>query len=557
MLQAIAIGILVAGFVHFPKIVRNILPDFPWDTSVLILGVGVLALLVGKAFLDTRDRNEAASSLTRLLIYVHSPGSRGSIFRWVYQGLLSFFLCLISGVVGPEGAAVEFAQALQMKWNPPSIRWFEQKRRTHVASVLAAAISAAFGAPFTGVLLTMELGIGGRNLVTVMSALVALMMSRWLQFQFAFKYIEPIELQRIFTQFPLNDWHEWMRVVFVALLGGLVGGVLLLFTRFTQISLIEFFKTKPQFKVLAGIVLLFAVYQVSQDHFQISTRLLLPDGLLTNLLNLKYSASQAAFLCFSQFLVFVVLVSGVGTAGWIWPLVSLGALFGAGLFHGASSAVLAGIVAFWSAVLNAPIAGAVLALELTQNIQFLLPALLVGFLSVEVRRLLKVKPLLAQDLEAHGQVLLFGRSKAVLDTIWVRDAMVTDCFVAESYAHVADLRKSILKSSYPFIPVTNRDGVYQGLLTADVFMVKASDPRVDSLLEVKDLVYRNAMEAPTVLESDPLASGMKWFSEFPCIPVLGSDQKLKGLLFDSFARLAYDREVARRSFEFMPKEKNE
>lgn len=75
------------------------------------------------------------------------------------------------------------------------------------------------------------------------------------------------------------------------------------------------------------------------------------------------------------------------------------------------------------------------------------------------------------------------------------------------------------------------------------------------VVEAKDLVYQKGVKTPVVpIESD-LKSVIHYFDEFPCLPVVQGDQHLVGLLFVSDVRLAYDREVSRRSFDFMPKDK--
>src|SRR6185437_2602269 len=91
-----------------------------------------------------------------------------------------FLLTLCGGIAGPEGAAVEISHALAMKLRARSARWFEQRRRTDAAMTLSAAVTAAFRAPFGGILLPIELGIGGRTLSSVISALTALLFSNFL-----------------------------------------------------------------------------------------------------------------------------------------------------------------------------------------------------------------------------------------------------------------------------------------------------------------------------------------------------------------------------------------
>jgi CBS domain-containing protein len=74
-----------------------------------------------------------------------------------------------------------------------------------------------------------------------------------------------------------------------------------------------------------------------------------------------------------------------------------------------------------------------------------------------------------------------------------------------------------------------------------------SNSPLANLLEAKDLLYRSGFKVPTVKATDKLSSTTKLFEEVPCVPVLGEEGRVIGLLFAHNVRLAYDREVARRT----------
>jgi hypothetical protein len=107
------------------------------------------------------------------------------------------------------------------------------------------------------------------------------------------------------------------------------------------------------------------------------------------------------------------------------------------------------------------------------------------------------------------------------------------------------------------LPVVNSQGVFKGLLTVDMiessWLAESSNLRspatpILKLMEAKDLVYRSGILLPTVRIHHPLSTVIDRFDDLPCIPVVGDDGKVLGLLFSFGVRLAYEREMARLSF---------
>ncbi len=547
--------------VALPQALRELWRGTWVDSLALILVVGAVAAFFQKWVLDRRLRNTHYHGLADLLIYVHKPIAQGTPSSWVIHGLVSFLLALAGGVAGAEGVAIEWMQAIQMQVDSFSVKWFEQRRRTYVASIVAAAVGAAFGAPFAGLLLTFELGIGGRSLTAATSAMSAFLSYRWLSYHYS---VPQIELHGVLPHFNLLDWRDWGGFLGVGCLAGVFGTGLMFMTRYTRESLSMLFRSADWLRVLVAIGLLFLVRWVS-GQFHLPAEALMEQALWA-----KLSFRQLILISLSEFLTVCLLIGGVGSLGWMWPALSLGSVLGCcllqvfapGVVNLYGAAGLAGAVSFWAVLLNGPLSGAILAFELTQDFQFVLPVWVIGTLAIRIRDLLGVRPLLEYDLRARGQALFMGRSMGVMDSLMVKDAMVSDyswVFQSESQAAV-HARAS--QSLYPFLPVVDREGRFRGLLTTDLILFEAAPDRAEGViagkvLEAKDLVYRFGVKTPVVRPSDPLKTALPWFDEFPCIPVLGDDEKLQGLLFVSHVRLVYEREVGRRSFHFVPKETNE
>ena len=586
MIASILTGLFAAIVVAFPQILRNSssphLSSFSshlgWNAPIFILGVTALAMVLQRFFIDRKPGNRIYDGLADLFIHIHSLSSPDSASRWGMRGFLSFLLNLFGGTVGPEGAAVELTHGLEIGTRSSSSRWFEQRRRTDVATALAAGISAAFAAPFAAVLLTIELGIGGRTISAALSAIAAFFGIRLIgsAVSFGVPFDERLDMAAAVHGYRLGGsaepglaTKEWLSIFLVTIGVGVASVVVIRFIRYCQESLLDLFQTETWMRTVAGGILLFLVIVVYKAGHAPSWHL------LEQVLWSHLTSSEIILLCLTQLLTLALVLAAFGTVGFFWPLFVLGASLGflfqqtgamVGLVGGpgfSAVAALAGATALWGAILGAPLTGAVLAFEMTHNFNVLAPCFLAGIGAREVRRFLKTLPLLHKDLEARGLPLLDGRSATVLNSILVKDAMVTDHESVYEHEPISELHSRFLKSRHPFLPVVNRAGNYVGLLTIDmiqegVFSLPGrssnledqklpADSPLSSLFEVKDLLYKTRRKIPTVNASAALGATSRIFDQNPCVAVVGEDGRVLGLLFAYNVRVAYDREVARRA----------
>jgi CIC family chloride channel protein len=490
------------------------------------------------------------------MIHIHSPATPDSAARWSVRGVISFLLSFFGGVAGSEGAAVEISHAFAMKVRARSARWFEQRRRTDASMTLAAAVAAAFRAPFAGVLLPIELGIGGRALSSVIAAISAFLFGSFLTRYFG---LEHFDVTGALEGFRFSGWQSWASPVVLGLGIGVFGAGLIRFMRYGQDSLLDLFQTQAWMRILAAGVVIFLLSLIYRAGHAPSWQL------LEDVLWSRKSFSELGILLCCKILMLTMLVAGFGTLGILWPLFAIGGFIGFGfdafVWHalpGFSIVIgFAGAAALWGAVLGAPVTASVLVFELTQNMHLVLPCLIAGTIAKTVRTLLKTPPLFEIDLQARGLPLIGGRSAAILETLNVREAMVTDHELVHEHEPVSELYARLMRSPYAFLPVVNSQGVYMGLLTADMIQdawkrqsSASSDSPLSKLVGAKDLLYKTGMKIPSVRAGDRLSASNGVFKEMPCVPVVTEDQRVVGLLFVYNVRLAYDREVARRSLSF-------
>ncbi|MDR3608548.1 MAG: chloride channel protein [Oligoflexia bacterium] len=518
-----------------------------------------IALFFCFAFRRRRDLSSDYHGISDMLIHIHQSASPDVPSRWLGRSAISAFFSIFSGNVGSEGPAMELVYGAFLRFRPRSARWFEQRRRTEASSTLAAGIAASFGAPFAAILAPIELGTGGRAISSAVCALSAYLSSRFL---IAFFSLHKFEVAGSFYEVSLAGAKEWIALVLTAVVCGFCGIVLAGFIDYFGKSLRKAVghssgQTGWARIALGGglLVAVFAIYPPAAR---------LPYGVLEDLFWGRVSLGDSGILFFSKALSFAIILGAFGTAGAFWPIFALGGLFGfvfsQGVLHGffpdlaafAPLAALAGASAFWGSMLGAPVTGAVLACELTDSMKFLFPCLVAGLIARELAQRLGARTLFERDLGARGLRLSEGRLESILATLKVSDAMVVDFECSREEEPVAEARQKLLRATHPFLPVVRADGTYSGLLTIDMVHESVAEgahgqSSLAKLLEVKDLLYRSGFRTPQVEQDDPLTVTIGLFHDIPCVPVVGKDGKVQGLLYGQNVRLIYDREVSRRS----------
>jgi len=548
------IGILAAIVVEIPQIL-NLLSQTTlrfWALPSFILGIACLAMLLQRFVFDTRPGARAYDGLADILVHIHLPSSPDSGLRWALRGAISFSLFLFGGVVGIEGAAIETAHALAMWIRPPSSKWFEQRRRTDAACAISAAVAAAFNAPFAAVLLPLELGIGGRTLFSAGSAITAFVVSTWIRSSLHLSTVEAV----LNIKFPSAG--QWAVVAAIGVLGGVLSYLIIYFIRYLQESLLDLFQRQTWMRTLAGGILLFFVALIYMPGHLSSW-----DN-LQQLFSFQKSVSQVAILAVTQLLALAIALSAFGSMGVFWPIFTLGgfvgflinALFLKGASAFVATACFVGAAAFWGGIVGAPISASLIAFEMGGSIEIILPCFFAGLISREIRKKMGSGSLFEKDLDARGLPLIEGRSVSLLQQVLVKDAMVTDHDIVHEHEPVAEIYQRILQTHYPFLPVVNTQGVLLGVLTVDMIQeawrneVKRADVPLAHILEAKDILYKTKVVSPSVRVNDRLSATQGLFDKAPCIPVVNDEQRVIGLLFVYNVRLAYDREVAKRSMAF-------
>jgi len=562
MISPILLGLIAAFAIVLPLELGTFLearfPSVTLTAPLFLLAVTGIAMLMQRFVLDKTRGARGFDGLPDIFIHIHSSANPDSALRWAARGFNSLLLSLFGGTVGAEGAAAEFAHSAAIQTRAKASGRFEQRRRTDASVALAAGISAAFGAPFAGILVPIELGIGGPLRPAVVASLTAFVGVRFLNNLFS-SGGGVFNFEGTLNTFHFG-WREAIGILVIAIFSALLAALITYLIRYFQENLRDLFRTQVWMRTLTAGALLFFVAMIFKSGHA------MPSLLLEKVLWGRLPVSEIGILLITQILSLSLVLSGFGTVGIFWPLFLIGSVAGAGVNHWmfndiqgfAAAAGVAGAAALWGGVLGTPLAAAIVAWELTGSVQALAIAGVSAVLSSFIVKFLRTPALIEKTLESRGINLVDGRSGAILNSIMVKDAMVSDFETVHEHDPIAEIHTRLIRSKYPFLPVLTSQGNYKGLLTIDMIQeawdaqeiaaLSSSNSPLIKFLEAKDLLYRaGSSVAPTIRVSERLSQTAGLFDESPCIPVLSDDGRVVGLLFVYNVRLAYDREVARRS----------
>jgi chloride channel protein, CIC family len=263
----------------------------------------------------------------------------------------------------------------------------------------------------------------------------------------------------------------------------------------------------------------------------------------------------------AKILATCLTIGSGGSGGVFGPTLFIGAMLGGllgysghawipELFPQPSAFVLVGMASFFAGVASAPIGAILMVAEMTGGYSLLPPLMLVCVLSILLQRGHSIYRFQVKDRfrsPAHAADLVTN----VLEELRVADVLSKSAPIptlALSSGFEA-IRKLVLDSHHPTVPVLSPDGALAGLLTAEQLRPVMDDRQLDGFVLAGDFC------APPVwlYPDDDLARAHQLFqlSGCPQIPVLASAPgarpvQIEALLDYRDLMLAYDREVRRR-----------
>jgi len=245
-------------------------------------------------------------------------------------------------------------------------------------------------------------------------------------------------------------------------------------------------------------------------------------------------------------LVTTGLTLGSGAPGGVFaPCLVLGALVGAA-FHRAAAAILpnevalgpggsyalVGMAGLVAGVMQAPLTGILLVMEVTGGYEVILPLMIVSVLSLLVARHFDRFGIYTKELAAAGDLLRPGTDRRILSEITLREAIDTNAIPIAEDLTLADLVDVVKSSRRNHFPVVNPDtGEFAGLLDVHTVRELLFDPGLARVTLVSTVMDANP---PTVAIDASLAEAVAALEETGAwvLPVL-EDRKFAGLLSKS------------------------
>ncbi|MEW6057678.1 MAG: chloride channel protein [Bdellovibrionota bacterium] len=490
--------------------------------------------------------------------------------RWVARGVVSVLNALIGGIFGIEGGILELCFST-LPFFSRFARFFIEERQTFVVCALSSSLGVALGAPFSGILITLELlhvleaRVRGS---AVLAALVAYGTATFLQsivpstffidgnrassniISYLFSGLEPLHLEA----------KNWLFMSLAAVVVGLGGGALSSFSSRMFVKAAEAYQQLTRKRawvsfLVTGVSMGVLVWLVPEAYTE-------PHRLWYDLAWLKLSSLTAFVILIAHWSLLLLAFSGWGSSGLFTSALVLGSLFGyslggaiAGLFDLQSALLpltISGAVSVLCGLFAVPVAASALVLEVGRDPQVWCIATIAVIAARAMTFFLGTRPLHEILASRRGVRIVGGRVASLLGKLKTMDAMYTDFVTISDDASLFDLRDAVVRSRHNFIGVLSMDEKFLGLLALErmpsqirrVLNADATSQQIQALervVEIRDLVDSFT---PTVSLSESLEKALEILQESPCVPVVDEDRRLCGLLFESSIVGRYKHEVA-------------
>lgn len=502
VLFVLLIEVMQVAFFNEGGKLFEILERAPWYRIVFVPAIGGLAAGLAIRYLAPEARGHGVSEVMEA-IALNGGVIRGRVA--VVKIIASACTLGSGGSVGREGPIVQVGAAIASKMG--QIFGANSRQLTTLAGCgSAAGIAAIFNAPIAGAIFALEVILGDFGLATfapivlasVMGTVVAQsQLGNYPSFETpAYQFISP------FFEVPLY-----------VILGILAGFVSVAFIRaladaeerFARWTLWDPLKTATG-GLMIGLIGL-AVPHVLGGGYAVMTATLfdrLPWMLLCALLVTKLFATS-------------ITVGSGGSGGTFAPAlflgVTLGGIFG-NLVHflfpaqtaTAGAYALVGMGAVLAGAAQAPLTALLLAFEITNNYQTILPVMIACSISAIITRRYARDSIYTLKLTRRGINIQAGREVHVLRALKVRDFMTRNVTCVQENMKFGEVLDFISHSRYSDFPVLDPQGELVGVISFNDFREVAFEGGLEDVIVVRDLMTPDVI---TVAELDDLHTALQ------------------------------------------------
>ena len=541
ILLAIVVG-LAAGlatyvFQHTLEFFRFSLTSwFDIDkASVLYFFYPVVGIVIATLFVRYVVRDDISEGVTRVLYAMSKKGSRIKPHNCYSSIIASSATIGFGGSVGPEAPIVLTGSAIGA--NIGRFMRMNYKNSTLLLCCgAAAALSAVFKAPITGVVFVLEILMLDITVASIIPLLISTVTATTL---YAF---------------------QLRNLPYYALLGLICGLMSYYFTQINGRIAARFARIRGMYRkwIVGGLLigtLIFLFPPLYGEGYESLVDLMHGnvDALFNNSLFFRYRSISWVVMLYLLATLFlkVVAMSATNGAGGVGgsfaPSLFVGAFTGATMVYMLNALLglelpiipftLVGMAGVMSGVMKAPLTSIFLIAELTSGYALFVPLMLVSALSFAVGYYLEPYSIYTKKLSQSGELLTHNKDRSVLVFLDLKSLVETDFHPITMNTTLGDVVKLISSVRRNIFPVVSRDGTLLGVvqlddLRADMFDTGKYGTTIDNyMIPPPEQIYPN----------EQIGSVLKAFEESKAwmLPVVTKENKYVGFISKSRILAAY------------------
>ena len=246
-----------------------------------------------------------------------------------------------------------------------------------------------------------------------------------------------------------------------------------------------------------------------------------------------------------------------GSGGQLVPSLFIGAAAG-GFFGGLMQYIfpsiagnpetyaLVGMGAMLAAVIRAPITSILILFEITQSYHIVLPVMITCIIANMISASIEKDSIFTWTLTRAGFNINDGIDKSILESVKVKDIMLTDIIAFNDNTSILDIKKSIEKKPHAYFPVVNDEGYLTGVISLNDLKEEIFSGKNLETTLAKDFGARRniiTVSPEETLEQAMRDFGIKEVGDLPVVEIEEKGMKLVGLLRRSDIIIAYNKKV--------------
>lgn len=427
--------------------------------------IPALGLMLSSLFLEKIMNEGAGHGVTEVIYSVSKVGGLMRL-RSCFSRLISSCLTIGSGgSAGPEAPVVMSGAAIGSN----IARFFnlnERQRITLVGCGCAGAISAIFNAPLTGMIFSMEIILGEWSMVHIIPIAAASVAGAE-----TCRFLEGNRIAFESSAFHITSYD--MAACFgLALIAALASVMLTrMLRKMHHISVkipVPFWLRAAIGGAIVGLIGFAVPDALGEGYHTIHAMI---HGMYTAGLGV------AAVACLTKIITTSLTLGWGGSGGVFAPCLVIGSFAGIAfqrlllfafptvMWSGEGLFALLGMAGMMSGLLQAPLTGLFLIVEITGSYDVMVSLIIVSALSTAITHYFEPTSFYLKDLIDNGSLLRPGTDQRVLSDISIREVIETDCIAVLPDMLLKDFVEIVKKSARNFFPVEDQQtGRFLGII---------------------------------------------------------------------------------------------